>query len=434
MKILIDIFIATLLVAGCSGCQDASNAGDSGLDTASDTTSSSEDTSGTETDTETASETYTGEPGDWEWTPNPDGEDCGPGCKQLTFVKEVRSYEWDVWDDMLVFRTEQDPDVTPNVSLYIVNISEQKHARLPNPGVMFGSSDMHPFYPSIYMKKVYWGGKSYDTPQTIAAILEADITQKIIRVVHKNDVPVGPAKYMDVYEDKIVSQGGCGTALEAYPLCIFDLSTSPATVTVALEDHAAWTSLWDGKVVFTDSRYNDNYNLDVTMYDIAAGQFVPIAAEPNYTAFPGRIQGHRVVYNDLRYGTSQDAIMGDWDHAAVFVHDLDTGQKRQVTNAQWIAATPDIYGDVVVWLDYRNALDPNWIGSSGDKQVWGYNLVTNVTAQITNLPADQDPDRAKICPHIFGDKVFVEMGARGVPGVGYSIFMFDLPEALKTPK
>ncbi|MFO8074247.1 MAG: hypothetical protein R6V85_20490 [Polyangia bacterium] len=161
--------------------------------------------------------------------------------------------------------------------------------------------------------------------------------------------------------------------------------------------------------------------MDIQLYDLSDSSSKMLTDE--YQQALPRINGSRVVYMDLRH--SAYGLDGPWDHAAVFLYDLETDQETQLTNAEWIANNPDVFGDVVIWTDYRFCADPNNKNSFTDVELFGTNLETEQTAQITDLPG-----HGKAFPRIWGERVYVQMYYG--PGQ-WGIFAFDLPDELKTP-
>ena len=114
--------------------------------------------------------------------------------------------------------------------------------------------------------------------------------------------------------------------------------------------------------------------------------------------------------------------MESQDHTAIFAKDLDTGAVTQLTDGSAIAASPDVYGNVVVWLDWRNCADPQNQNIMDCAEVYGHNLATGVEVRITYLP-----DRAKQTARIWSNHLFVDMKTTS----GNAIFMIDLPAELE---
>jgi beta propeller repeat protein len=214
-----------------------------------------------------------------------------------------------------------------------------------------------------------------------------------------------------------VSRGGCGEVLDSASLCFLDIEY-PAPQVLIEENYGGCNSIWGDMLVFFDWR---TFPTKITGYDFSKQQFSEIASGEKDTQDP-RIHGTKVVYQDLRYGDSD--IMGSWEHGVVFVYDLETKERKQITNQDWISAYPDVYGDIVVWADYRDSANPNDKNSLSGVEIWGYNLETKQEFQITNLPG-----RSKTTPRIWEDKVFVHM-YKETPGED-AIYMFDLSKGAK---
>ncbi|MCP4605370.1 MAG: hypothetical protein GY847_33430 [Proteobacteria bacterium] len=384
-----------------------------------DTDSDSDSDSDTDGDTDTDSDTGTAtDAGPWEWVDNPEGEDCGPGCTQLAF-NNVRRFEWDVWDEHLVYI--DDINHTANV----VNISNKKTLRIP---------DVHPEYPitsdnmttsawthwpALYEKAIYYGLYISRSDPRRHEIIYANLETKTQQVIWKRDIlkswpESGYYKpdFFDVYGDHLVGRSGAGNP-EYRSLSVYD-PPWPTQGEVLLDgDYGCFNSLWGDILVFFREE-----GKDIMGYDFSKKEFFPII-EDDESQYVPRFQGTKVAYMDLRLGDS--TLEGTWANAAIYVHDIETKQTKQITNGEWIASNPDIFGDIVIWMDYRNCSDPNNKNDGSNIEIWGHNLKTEKTFQITNLPG-----RTKEDPRIWGDKVFVDMSFKDT--YGWGIYMFELPE------
>jgi hypothetical protein len=420
------LLAAALLAGACSGCNNNNGASPDG---STDTGTETETDTGTETESETDTSTWVSDAGPWEWEDNPPGEDCGPGCRQLTFTNKVKAGWWDVWGDYLVYR----PDgVGERDHLFLVDMVNNRRMKIPSIFEPVGSAYSGVMSPTIFENRIYYSlmiyGQSLPTRQLVRVDVE-EKTQTILYTETKSgDNDFQALNYLDAYGDQVVSQAGCGTeAPHGYSLCLFDVSSVPAIVNTLIDDdYGNHNSLWDGVLVFTDSRPG---HFDITGYDIATQQFVPIT-DDDYCQFSPRINGHNVVYGDTRFGTAQDCVMGNRNHEAVFVYDLDTQERTQLTNAQWIAGEPDIWNEIVIWMDYRGCANPNDVQDFSNIQIWGYNLETQTEFRITDLPADAWPNRPKATPRIWGYEVYVDMTTIS-PDTYNSIFVFDLPDGAR---
>ncbi|MFO8071257.1 MAG: hypothetical protein R6V85_05210, partial [Polyangia bacterium] len=155
---------------------------------------------------------------------------------------------------------------------------------------------------------------------------------------------------------------------------------------------------------------------DVFSYDLGSSTLKNITSDDYFQLWP-KIHGRKVVFQDLRFGDNNP--MGNWNHTAVFAHDLDTQETTQITSGEWIACYPDVHDEIVVWADYRACDDPNNGHDFSGVEIWGYNLTTEQEFQVTDLPG-----RAKTMPRIWDDAVYVDMRT---PEGGNAVYRFDLP-------
>jgi beta propeller repeat protein len=421
--------LASLLLAAslssCSSCSGDSHATDSGLDdgTGTDTdadTDTDSDTgadSDTDSNTDTMPEGFVPDAGPWDWTELPDAGDCGvDGCRQLTFSDSVDALEWDVWDSLLAY---DDGDVVHN-SVRIVDYSSDRQLVIPSP--YYTETTTFVFSPAtIYENTVCYSktANSWDgRHDVICADIEEESQKLVFHLQKVGDEELNPARSIDIYGSRVVSMGGCVTG-DLWPLCAFD-TTAPGTYEeIAPHFYGSYNSLWADVVVWTTGLSD---NGDIRGYDFSTEEFIEIT-DDEQTQLAPRIHGTRVVYMDLKLGTS--GAMGDWNHAAVFMYDLVTHETTQITSGEWIASYPDIHENIIVWADYRNSANPNDKNSFAGVQIWGYNIDTTTEFQITNIA-----DRPKTMPRIWGDKVFVDM-AQTTPGKVNAIYMFDLPDGAK---
>lgn len=410
--------VLALLLSGCSGCSENGGASpDGGLDSGTDTDA--------DTDSETDTSTWVSDAGDWEWEDNPPGEDCGPSCTQLTFTKEVKPIYWDVWGEHLAYRPDG-PDERDY--LYLVDIANKKRMKIPSAFESSGAEYSTVYYSALDEDYLYYSLNIYPSP-SVRQLVRVDWESKTQTILLSESSGGENLAYLDVYADRLVSQAGCGSDPAENTLCLFDVSTVPAGVqTLIDEGYGNYNSIWDNVLVFTDSR--PGLTFDITGYDIGTEEFIAITSDEEYTQLSPRIQGRKVVYGDLRFGTNQDGVMGDHNHQALFVYDLDTQAHIQITSGDWIAAYPDIWHEIVVWMDYRDCSQPNNINNFSNVQIWGYNLNTEQEFKITNLPDEAWPERPKEHPRIWGYKIFVDM-AHSSPDIENAIYMFDLPEGAR---
>ncbi len=401
------------ILMGCSSCSNGSGSSpDAGTDTGTGTSgdTDSDTDSDIDTDTDTDTDTFISDAGPWEWTDLPDSGDCGADCVQLTYSDEVRVLEWDVWGDFLVF-VEQD------MRSVLIDIENRKQLIIPSihpeHPIWPGSAT---YYPTLYENRAYYSYKQYVQSPRFSEMIMLDWSAKAQTVVFHYEEQGGqypdPSKYTDSFGDRIVSMGGCG-GYDTNDLCHFPLPPPSTPEVIIPGTYGGHNSIW-GDVVVWDT--NDMLGDDIRGYDFSTQQFIEITDDAECQMF-ARIHGDRVVYQDLKLGTSDS--MGDWNHAAIFMYEISTGTTTQITSGAWIAAYPDVHDNIIVWADYRDSVNPNNNTSFAGVQIWGYNIDTSTEFQITNIL-----NRPKTMPRIWGDKVFVDMAK--TTG-GNAIYMFDLP-------
>jgi hypothetical protein len=375
----------------------------------------------------------------WDWKDLPQGEDCGSGCRQLTFAEEIRAEEWDVWGDYLVYVIAETDSGGMYVPFYvsIVDVAKSKSYRVP-------PAQMPPFdvwsgHPAIWEGQVVYETTASGWLSEFArsALIHLDIVNETQDVVYL--WPNSEDRYpkligeLDIYGADIIAEGGCGTGDSMdgemdYGLCLFSLPGLSRPEILIDEPYGNRNTIWEDAVAFIDGR--NDLMFDVKGYDLDTKEFFPIASDPVYTEISPRLQGRRVVYGDLRFGTNQDAVMGDRNHEAIFVYDLDTQERTQITDGESICSEPDIWGDIVVWLDYRDCGNPNDVHDFSNIQVRGFNLSTKKFFTVTNMPTDKWPERPKETVRIWGDKVYVDMMSTDA-SIFNAIYMFDLPEGAR---
>lgn len=427
MPWLITLVISTSLAMGCSGCRGGGTDSDDSDGDNSDIVTEDRievvpdvpvDTVQPDTaldgEPDTPDDTVydsTVDPGEWEWIELPAGEDCGEGCRQLTFTDSVETTQWDVWDGVVAY-------VDPDHQLYVVDTNAGRYALIPPLRQELSVPPPPPRvgyrYPAVYENRVYseWTTTLID-PWT-SEINEIDLGTMSGRSLYLREYVPGSegfwtAMNIDVFESRIVAAGGCGS-YEHRELCLFN-AESPGEVSVLIaERYGLENSIWGDIVVWTTGTD------DIQAWDFTSGERILITDDAPDQCF-ARVQDGRVVYQDLSLGTA--SCFSSWANAAVFVYDIETESRVRLTNGEWIAAIPDIFGDIVIWADYRNCADPNHKNSFYNVEIWGHDLVSGVDFQITDLPG-----RAKTTPRIWGDKVYVHMYT--TTG-GSAIYMFDIP-------
>jgi len=421
MRITEIIIFSSLFLVACSSCSSNTTGTDdtdtytSTTDSDSDSDSDSDVDTNTDSDADSDSETNS-EP--WVWQNLPEGENCGVGCKQLTFIDSVRDLNWDVWGNKIAY-------VDDNAStrdLWVVDIEQNKHMQIPaiHPewtAIEDTFTDGHA-YPSVYMDKVYYSWVTGLSEPPRGELVRANLDEKTHTSLHLWEGSPDGCVSSDVSSSGIICTDGCGNP-DLYELCFFKFEGQDqvSSQIILNEGYGGYNNIGDDIIVFSDTR---NSPWGITGYDLVSNEFIEIANNEGNKMVP-RVFGKKVVYQDLKLGN--DNPMSTWANAAIFLYDIETQERKQITTGEWIAAYPDIHENIIIWADYRDSLQPNVNTSFSGVEIWGYNIDTEQKFKITNLPG-----RAKTQPRIWGDKVFVDMSKD--PGTN-GIFMFDLPVGAK---
>ena len=313
-------------------------------------------------------------------------------CSQLTFGEMVYDNEWDVWDDYVVYKDE-------STRIKVVNAQNRTELVIPNihPDLEYGTSEhMLGFFPAVYQDKVaytiavFYGG----VPRT--EIVNVELSSQQQEVISYVLYPEFAAKWVDYYGDVIVSAGGCG-ATDSQELCLYRTAEIDCGVEPIVNGaYGSYNSVWEDTIVWYSS---GEYNIHG--YRISEASQFEVTEDTEIQMKP-KVHGDHVVYMDLRHGDSDG--FGDWNHAAVYLYGISTKETKQIAGGEWIASYPDIWGNTVVWMDYRNCTDPNNKNDMNNVEIWGYDITTEQQFQLTNLPG-----RRKAFPKIWENYLYFLM-------------------------
>jgi S-layer protein (TIGR01567 family) len=114
----------------------------------------------------------------------------------------------------------------------------------------------------------------------------------------------------------------------------------------------------------------------------------------SFTESPA-IYGDRIVWHDYRNGKH-----------GIYMYDLSTQRETKITESQFESRSPDIYGGKIVWSDNRN----------GNPDIYMYDLSTHQETQITTNEAEQ------YLPAIYGNRIVWTDNRSG----NFDIYMYDL--------
>ncbi len=169
-----------------------------------------------------------------------------------------------------------------------------------------------------------------------------------------------------------------------------DLTTKQTyPIAVALYDEQQPNT--DGlRVVWRDSRATDSRNADNRLNNFDIHGIYLESKTPFAVTSAGRQQnrpsiwGNTVVWADFRDARSES----DYEAGDIYMYDMPAGKETIISNARSAQVRPVTNGKVVVWVDYRNEPDPNGVNAD----IYGYDLATRQEFVISNAPDTQtDP-------------------------------------------
>ena len=109
-------------------------------------------------------------------------------------------------------------------------------------------------------------------------------------------------------------------------------------------EYQEYPDVSDSVIVWKDRRNGASWEYDVYMYDMYNGSEARVSTETSSIQNDEgpRISGHKIVWS--QYSGSSNSI---------FLFDLDSGNREQLTSDPYNQYAADIYGDSVVWIDDR---------------------------------------------------------------------------------
>ena len=178
-----------------------------------------------------------------------------------------------------------------------------------------------------------------------------------------------------VWEDSrhIDEDGGYNVEIYSY-----DLTTGHEKRITHLPLQQSHPRLNEDWIVWTDSQ-KWMYREDIVLYERATGSMKWLTDDDTRQLHPD-IDGDLVVWTDLRNGTVQSN--GTYQNSDIYIHRISTGETRQLTSDPADQENPDIEGKWVAWTDYRHGEKaPN--GMPIASQVFVHNLETGEEKQVT---------------------------------------------------
>ncbi|MGB9930128.1 MAG: hypothetical protein ACPK85_17315, partial [Methanosarcina sp.] len=162
-------------------------------------------------------------------------------------------------------------------------------------------------------------------------------------------------------------------------------SSLEITETQLTQANPFWNlAIYEDRVVWSDVS-----NWDIYMYDISTSKKTQITKD-GANQWHSAIYGDRLVWDDDRNG--------NWD---IYMYNLSTSNKTQITENESHQTCPVIYGDIIAWQDYRAGKEYE------NPDIFIYDLSTNKEAQVAAGKALQE------YPAIYKDRIIWMDGRNG---------------------
>ena len=248
------------------------------------------------------------------------------------------------------------------------------------------------FFPSIYSDKIVW---------TDYRNGDKDIYMYDLSTNQETQITTGgTAQSPAVYTDKIVWDDYRDMKNDIY---MYNLSTSQQTQITTSGD-AQFPSIYGDKIVWTDYR---NGNSDIYMYDLSTGQetliWVATGQQYEQSVVMPTIYGDKIVWS---FSAEIAELFPYIFNSTIYMHDITTSQENQVTTHYWLMFNPEIYGNKIIWRDYRN----------GDWNIYMHDLSTQEEIPICTVLSNQSS------PSIYEDKIVWADYRNG----NWDIYMYDV--------
>lgn len=259
-------------------------------------------------------------------------------------------------------------------------------------------------HPAIYGDRIVWtdfrNGDGYQTSDIYMYDLSTSTETQI--------TTSGSAYSPDIYGSRIVwtdERNGNGD------IYMYDLSTSTETQITTNGSWQYWPVIYDDKIVWVDERDADESHGDayvstrVYMYNLSTSTETRMSTREGQQQGPSSVYDDSVVWNNYLPDGSQ----------CIYMCNLSTFEETQITTSE-SAYSSDIYGDRIVWIDFRNGI------GSVDENIYMYNLSTSTETQITSNESN------KYGASIFDDRIIWADWNNGDP----VICMYDLSTSTET--
>jgi hypothetical protein len=334
------------------------------------------------------------------------GMECGKACRQVTFGGET-SLRYEVKGELLVYsggRGQLDP------MLYMVDLksdSEWLVQQRPRnrPGCFYATTDGKRLAYSCIISPVPGNDTAPIQIYDPVSRIEQDLY-----CIHYTATTGRPPEYIQLGSTGIALQTSLkqSTMIDTF---LYRFSNASFTNLSKKYGGAIAPHMSGHRIVWAEEI---NKAAQIVLYDTIA-ETKKVLDPTGKNQYLARIEGNKVVWMDNRNSPGDFVSPGNSD---IYMHDLDTGKTVAVTTHSAEQDLPDVWGDWVVWLDWRRNPNPTPGMSSKavESDIYARNMKTGKEIQITNFKG------MELRPRIDEGRVFFTM----VTMKQRAIFMIDL--------
>ena len=268
-----------------------------------------------------------------------------------------------------------------NQDIYLYDLSTSTEIRITN-----NSYDQ--IEPDIYEDRIVWVEDGTIYMYNISTSTETRVTPYFWGA-DRGSGETGDLNYdAFIYGDRIVSSAE--TIGSNYIVKLYDVSTSTERI-IGEAGYSGSPAIYEDKIVWKDGRNIFDVsrpNGDIFMYDLSTSKETQITTNTSNQEQPA-IYGDRIVWADERnaetYDDMSDIYMYDLSTSketritTVAEEKLATGTETRITTNEGDQELPSIYGDRIVWRDWRNGNQHDF--ENGD--IYMYSISTSTETQVT---------------------------------------------------
>jgi len=342
-------------------------------------------------------------PPDWEAVlPDRDSTLCGGCCKQVTISPYDSEGLYDVWGNYIVYKIRYDEGPGDNIrQIRFKNINLDEEYVLQETVV---NEETIPYlgYPAIFENIIVYP-YSYRISDDVrrCELIQVELSSGTRETVYSFDIPSSgwcPGNYetIDLYGNYVVYGSNKNGDAGRQQIFLFNLETRDE---IQLSEGSCCTGfprLWkDYAVYFAWYTYSE----EIYLYNIETGETTNVTDDD----FDGRrdqrlpaVWENQVVYMDGPYSDTEQ-------NSDILFRDLGSGETTSVCLNSAAQLRPDVFGDLIAWIDYRNDPCPNIECRETNLDIYYYRISTGREYQATSL------DGVEGRPRIWENRIFFIM-------------------------